>query len=87
MDETLVSTVSTNTTITVPTGATFCRIIGPNALLPNPAYAGVLTLKGVAGDTGNAISAKYPTELVWDTAPASFVLNATVSCTVEFFFA
>lgn len=88
VDATQVVTVSTNTTITVPTGATGVFIAGPNAVspIPNPNYAGVLTVKGVAGDTGIVMSAKWPQFLAWDTPPASFVINATVSCTVELWF-
>jgi len=76
-------------TVTVPTGATVCVITGPNAVspTPNPLSAAVLTVKGVTGDTGVQVSAKWPTMLSWDTAPATFVINATVSCTVELWFA
>lgn len=75
---------SGNNTITVPAGATCVIVYGPNAVspTPNPAYGGVLTLKGVAGDTGTVISAKWPCLLAWDTPPASFVINATVACNV-----
>lgn len=88
VDATQVVTVSTNTTITVPTGATGVFIAGPNAVspIPNPTYGGVLSLKSVAGDAGIPISAKWPQFLAWDSAPASFVLNATVSCVVELWF-
>lgn len=90
VDATQVVTLSSgNNTVTVPTGATVCVIAGPNAVspIPNPSYAGVLTVKGVAGDTGVVMSAKWPQVLAWDTAPASFVINATVLCTVELWFA
>lgn len=89
VDATQVLTLSSgNNTVTVPTGATVCVIAGPNAVspIPNPSYAGVLTVKGVAGDTGIIMSAKWPTVLSWDTAPANFVINATVLCTVELWF-
>lgn len=91
VDATVVQTVNGNTSITVPSGATFVRILPPNAVIPtpNPTFSGTLTLKGASGDTGCPISTKYPTEIVWDsaTAPSTFVLNASVSCTVEFLFA
>lgn len=76
-------------TITVPTGATVCIIFGPNSTnpTPNPLSTAVLTLKGVAGDTGVVLSAKYPTQLAWDSAPSSFVINASSTCTIEAWFA
>lgn len=75
-------------TITIPAGTTTMVITGPNAAYPqpNPAYGGVLTLKGVSGDTGIAISAKNPTVLEWDLvtlAPATIIINATVATSVE----
>ena len=91
VDATQVLTLSIGAnTVTVPAGATLCVIAGPNAVspIPNPNYGGVLTVKGVAGDTGVAMSAKWPTVLSWDVgaAPASFVINATVGCTIELWF-
>lgn len=78
-------------TITVPTGTTWVCIMGANAAnpQPNPTYAGTITLRGVGGDTGIGISAKYPTTLAFDAtvpAPASFVLNASTSTTVTVLF-
>lgn len=71
-------------TITVPSGCTCVVIWPPNAtaaggVTPNPPYGGTLTLKGVSGDTGVAISNRWPTVLSWDTAPASFVINSTAT--------
>jgi len=89
VDATMVVSLSAGAnTITVPTGATVCVIAGPNAVnpIPNPTSAVVLTIKGVTGDTGIAISAKWPTLLSWDTAPATFVINATITATVELWF-
>lgn len=85
----VLSLSSGNTTITVPTGSTLCVILGPNAVnpQPNPLNSQTLTVKGVAGDTGIAVSAKYPTMISWDTAPASFVINSTGSAAVELWFA
>lgn len=79
---------SGNNTITVPAGSTCVLLLGPNAVnpTPNPAYGGVLTLKGVAGDTGTVLSAKLPTLISWDTPPASFVVNATVSTSLYAWF-
>lgn len=90
VDQTTVQSLAVGAnTVTVPTGATLCVISGPNAAIPspNPSSTAVLTLKGAAGDTGVVVSAKYPTVLTWDAAPASFVLNASATCTVELFFA
>ena len=70
-------------TITVPAGATAAVLFPPNAAnpTPNPAFSGSLTLKGIAGDTGVAMSNKTPTVLSWDTAtlPTSLVINSTVT--------
>ena len=90
VDATQVITLSIGAnTITVPTGATECIIYGPNSVnpTPNPVNAAVLTLEGVAGDTGVVLSGKYPTVLSWDTAPASFVINSTATGTLEAWFA
>lgn len=77
---------SGNNTISIPSGTTLAIISGPNAVspTPNPAYGGVLTLKGVSGDTGSVISASGPTLLCWagTTPPSSIVINATVSCSL-----
>ena len=81
---------SGNNTITIPSLTQVAIITPPNAVspAPNPAYAGTLTLKlGGSGDTGAAIANKTPTMLTWDatgsTSPATFVINASVSCTIE----
>ena len=90
VDQTTVQALSVGAnTVTVPTGATCCIITGPNAIapVPNPTNAAVLTLKGVAGDTGVTVSAKWPTLLSWDVTPASFVINSTAVATIELLFA
>ena len=80
-------------TITVPSNTLVsCAVIlPPNSYnpTPNPASTAVLTLKGVAGDTGVVISSKYATVLEWDigTAPASFVINSTTTATIEIWWA
>ena len=89
----VIALVSGANTITVPSQLTVTAalITGPNAVVPvpNPLSTAVLTLKGVAGDTGIVISAKYPTLLEWDagTAPATFVINASVVSTIEIWWA
>lgn len=74
-------------TIAITSGVTCLVIVGPNGAnpQPNPTYGGTLTLKGVTGDTGVPISAKYPIFLAFDTttAPSSIVINATVATTVQ----
>jgi hypothetical protein len=84
----VVSLINGALTVTVPTGATAAILAPPNATSPspNPAFAGTLTLKGISGDSGVAISNKYPTLISWDTAPASFVVASTVAGTLEIFF-
>ena len=79
-------------TINVPAGATTAVILPPNFTTPgvptpNPSYGGTLTFKGVSGDTGVVMSNKWPWVLDWDTAPASFVINASTSTTVTVWFA
>lgn len=83
-----VALVSGSTTVTVPTGATCVIFAPPNAVspIPNPQYAGTITLKGISGDTGVAISNKWPTLLGFDTAPASFVVTATAVGTATVWF-
>lgn len=72
-------------TITLPSGTTACVLIPPNGAnpVPNPAFSGTLTLKGVSGDTGIAISNTYPTMLSWDTSPSSIVINSTATGTLS----
>lgn len=73
-------TIGANT-IAIPTGATSLVVFPPNASNPigNPAFGGVLTLKGVTGDTGIVISNKNPTLISFDTlnTTATFVINST----------
>src|ERR1017187_4853774 len=89
--ETIVALTSGSVTVVVPSGVTNVIIYPPNSAypIPNPSYAGAITLKGIAGDTGVPISTTYVTVLEIDaaTAPASFVLTATAvgSCPVRFF--
>lgn len=78
-------------TVTVPTGTTWIAILGANAAnpQPNPSFSGTLTVRGVAGDTGIGVSAKYPTTFAFDStvaAPASFVINASSATTVTILF-
>lgn len=81
--------VSTNTTVTLPTAGTVTTlmIVGPNGVnpAPNPSYGGTLTLKGSSGDTGLGFSAKYPLVMQYDAnnpSPASVIVNASVATTV-----
>jgi hypothetical protein len=76
---TTVALVVGDNTITVPTGATVCVLYPPNASIPipNPSFGGTLKLKGAGGDTGIVISAKWVTELAWDSPPGSFIVNST----------
>lgn len=84
--ETVVALTVGLATIAVPSGATSAIIVPPNAAVPqpNPSWGGTLTLKGVSGDTGVAISNKYLTPLVWDTGnvPANIVLTSTATGTL-----
>lgn len=63
-------------TIAIPTGATGCLIVPP------PANAQALTLKGLAGDTGVSLSQSLPTLITFNsTLPASFVLTSGAAIT------
>lgn len=69
--------VSTNTAISIPTGSTLVAFIPPTG------NANALTLKGIAGDTGIAISKTKPTLLSVDSAVTSCVLNAAGATAVQ----
>jgi len=89
VDQTLVvSLVNGANTVTVPSGATAAILAPPNATspAPNPSYGGTLTLKGVTGDTGVAISNKWPTVIPFDSSTTTFVVNATATGTLEVWF-
>lgn len=60
-------------TITVPTGGSTVK---GATIIPPAGNTQTLTLKGVGGDTGIALSKLDPTSLGFETAPANFVLNA-----------
>lgn len=64
-----------NNTITVPSGAKAAT------LLPPSGNAVVLTLKGVAGDTGISIHPTDPTSIGLATSVTTFVLNAVTQVT------
>jgi hypothetical protein len=72
--------IGANTVINIPTGTTAITIVPPTA------NVNALTLKGVAGDTGIAISKTQPTEITIDPAQTTFVLNAAVATTVQLTF-
>ncbi len=60
-------------TITAPTGGSTVK---GACILPPAGNAQAITLKGVGGDTGIAISKVDPTSLSFETVPATFILNA-----------
>lgn len=86
--ETSVSLSVGANTVTVPSGATCAMIVPPNAAtpVPNPVYGGTLTLKGVTGDTGVALSNKWPSLVSWDTPPGSIVITASATGTLIVWF-
>jgi hypothetical protein len=69
-----------NNTITVPTGATAVTILPPTG------NTSVLTVKGIAGDTGIAIHLTDPTSIGLATTVTTFVINASVSITARLIF-
>lgn len=64
-------------TITVPTVTGFT--VKAATIIPPSANTNALTLKGIAGDTGIAISKTDPTSIAFETAPANFVINAAAN--------
>lgn len=78
-----VSLAAAANTITLPTGCTAVVLLPPNAPSPggtgSAAFSGTLTLKGVTGDTGVAISNKWPTLLGFDTPPGTIVVTSTAT--------
>lgn len=68
---------SGNNTITVPsmTGVT----VKGATIVPPAGNLETVTLKGIAGDTGIAISKTDPTSIAFETAPANFVLNVSAA--------
>jgi hypothetical protein len=99
VDQTLQQALSSgDNTITVPSTTTAVVIMGPNLVAPgnvapNPPYNGTIKYKAVAGDSGETIS-NYGFQVHnWagstqgtPSPPASFVLNASTSTTVEIWF-
>ena len=89
-----ISTISLSSganTVTVPSGTTRIVVVGPNMASPspNPSYGGTLTIKGVSGDTGIAVSAGSFVSWGYDsvvTAPSTFVINASTSTSVQIWF-
>lgn len=60
-------------TITVPTGGSTVK---GACIIPPSGNAQAITLKGIGGDTGIALSKLDPTSIAFEAAPANFVLNA-----------
>ncbi len=60
-------------TITVPTGGSTVK---GATIIPPSGNTNAITLKGVGGDTGIAVSKVDPTSIAFETAPTNFVLNA-----------
>ena len=87
--ETSVALVAGSVTLAIPLGSSAVVLFPPNAAtpIPNPAFGGSLILKGVVGDTGVALSAKWPTVLGFDVvAPATIVLTSTAAGTLTAWF-
>ena len=88
--ETSVTLVAGSVTVAVPAGATAVVLFPPNSInpVPNPAFGGSLSLRGVAGDTGIALSPKWPTVIPFDPVNplTSFVLTSTAVGTLTAWF-
>jgi len=74
----LVTLASGANTITVPTGGSTPTAV---TIIPPASNAVVLTLKGVAGDTGIALHLTDPTSIALPTSVTTFVINAASTCT------
>jgi hypothetical protein len=60
-------------TITVPTGGSTVK---GATIIPPTGNTQAIILKGAGGDTGITLSKLDPTSIAFETAPASFILNA-----------
>ena len=70
----LLTLASGANTITLPTGGSTVKSA---TLVPPTSNSQTITLKGVTGDTGIALSKTQPTVVTFDTTPATtFVLTA-----------
>lgn len=61
-------------TITVPSATGFT--VKGATIVPPSTNTQAITLKGVGGDTGIALSKTDPTSIAFETAPVNFILNA-----------
>jgi len=68
-------TLSTDTTITPPTGSTACTIQAPAGT------TATMTLKGVAGDTGVVLHKTDPSSFGLNNAATTFVITVSSSIT------
>ena len=88
--ETLVTLIAGSVTVAVPVGSTAVVLFPPNGVnpTPNPAFGGSLSLRGVVGDVGIALSPKWPAVIPFDPVnlPASFVLTSTAAGTLTAWF-
>ena len=73
----VVSLLSGNNTIAIPSGATACTIMKPAT------NAVQLTVKGVISDTGVQLSLTDPDSISFATGTTSFCLNAASAVTVH----
>lgn len=67
--------ISGDNTITVPASGGFATVKGAT-IVPPAGNAQNITLKGAGADTGIALSQVDPTSIGFQTAPATFILNA-----------
>lgn len=74
----LKSLASGANTITIPTGGATCVSV---TLIPPAGNTVVLTLKGIAGDSGIVLHPTDPTTIAIAPAVASFVLDASAALT------
>lgn len=73
-------------TVTKATTNGICILVPPNYAWPTPsvAFAGVLTIKGVSGDTGYVISNTWPTTIALaPTSSTTLHLNSTATGTMN----
>jgi hypothetical protein len=73
-------TMGANATVAVPVGGTVCIITPPAG------NASVLTLKGVAGDTGFLLSSTQPSVIALGTAQNTILLDVSPAQVITFTF-
>lgn len=79
IDNAAKQTINGFSAVSVPSGASAVLIIPPTA------NTNTITLKGITGDTGVALSKVYPTAIAFDTSPPSTIgITTGASTAIQF---